>query len=362
MASQAHDGLDVYNPTSRESHHRRMPRFYDELPGALAEGQPFALGIISRIKGSSPQKKGAKALFFADGRIVGTLGGGCLEAEIQDRARRALLTQKPATFELILDHDFGWDDGLICGGKVCGLILPQAAQASDIWRILVHCDAPLTWGVRTDYSITWAPQAAAEGEWLYQETVSPPWGLWIAGSGHVAQAVAPLALQLDFEVTVFDDRPTLANTRYFPAGTQFRVNAWENLLHEPGPTRPAFGLIVTRGHQHDALVLRDWVHRPFGFLGLIGSKRKRRLIFDQFVRDEIATEQQLSGVACPVGLDIRAVSVPEIAVSVVAQFIQKRAEQMDPGTSPALPASAAARAEAGSEREFRTRAPGEKLR
>src|ERR687892_210233 len=99
-----------------------MPGFYDSIAAALAEGQPFALGIISGIKGSSPQKKGAKALFFADGRIKGTLGGGCLEAEIQDRARRALLTGTPSTFELVLDHDFGWDDGLICGGEVWGLI------------------------------------------------------------------------------------------------------------------------------------------------------------------------------------------------------------------------------------------------
>ena len=72
-----------------------MPRFYDFLPAALDEGQPFALGIISGIKGSSPQKKGAKALFYADGRIQGTLGGGCLEAEIPDRARRALMTARP---------------------------------------------------------------------------------------------------------------------------------------------------------------------------------------------------------------------------------------------------------------------------
>src|SRR5690349_23051640 len=113
-----------------------MPRFFDYLPGALAEGQPFALAIISGIKGSSPQKKGAKALFFADGRIVGTLGGGCLEAEIQDRARRALRTGIPATFDLVLDHDFGWDDGLICGGKVCGVILPRADEAAGIWSEL----------------------------------------------------------------------------------------------------------------------------------------------------------------------------------------------------------------------------------
>src|SRR6266850_4724262 len=116
------------------------PSFFDSLLAAIGERQPFALGIISRIKGSSPQKKGAKALFFADGRIQGTVGGGCLEAEIRDRARIALLQQKPATFELVLDHDFGWDDGLICGGKVCGLILPHAAQAAGIWQELARCD------------------------------------------------------------------------------------------------------------------------------------------------------------------------------------------------------------------------------
>src|SRR5262245_25674847 len=301
-----------------------MPRFFDYLPAALDEGQPFAVGIISGIKGSSPQKKGAKAVFFSDGRIKGTLGGGCLEAEIQDRARRALLTQTPATFELVLDHDFGWDDGLICGGKVCGLILPHAAQAGEIWRKLAECREPMTWGVKRDFRIGWVD--TAEDDWLFQETVSPPCALWIAGSGHVAQAVAPLALQLDFDVTVFDDRPTLANSQYFPVGTHFRVDYWEKLLDEPMPPQPVFGLIVTRGHQHDALVLANWVHRAFAFLGMIGSRRKKRLIFSQFVEDRIASEEQLAKVVCPVGIDIQAVSVPEIAVSVMAQFVQKRAE------------------------------------
>ena len=303
-----------------------MPRFFEYLPGALGEGQPFALGLISGIKGSSPQKMGAKALFYLDGRIQGTLGGGCLEAEIQDRARRALLTQTPATFDLVLDHDFGWDDGLICGGKVSGLILPHAAQAGEIWRRLAAAQETLTWGVKKDFSISLVEQAGEQG-WLYQETVSPPCALWIAGSGHVAQAVAPLAQQLDFAVTVFDDRPTLASPQFFPKGTEFRVDSWEKLLREPMPARPAFGLIVTRGHQHDALVLRDWIQRPFAFLGMIGSRRKARLIFTQFVEEKIATEEQLAKVACPVGLAIEAKSVPEIAVSILAQFIQKRAER-----------------------------------
>jgi len=305
-----------------------MDRFYASLADLLGEGQPFALGIITGIKGSSPQKKGAKALFLDDGRIVGTMGGGCLEAEIQDRARRALLTREPATFDLVLDHDFGWDDGLICGGKVSGVILPCAAEVAELWRRLAVCNQTVTWGVRNDFSI--GEVKGNDDEWLYTETVSPPCALWIAGSGHIAQAVAPLGLQLEFDVTVFDDRPALANTQFFPEATHFRVGYWDQLLAEPLPPRPTFGLIVTRGHQHDALVLRHWIQRPFVFLGMIGSTRKKRLIFSQFVEDKLATEEQLARIACPVGLDICAVSPQEIAVSILAQYVQKRAELLHP--------------------------------
>jgi len=389
-----------------------MAQFYEQLLAALAEGEPFALGIICGIKGSSPQKQGAKALFFADGRIIGTLGGGCLEAEIQDRARRTLLTRQPATFDLVLDHDFGWDDGLICGGKVQGVILPRAAEAGAIWREVARREVTRTWGVRKDLSIGWVDHVASEGcggqhlstrspsprpsppgrgcattalegtalssafdmrsdaesdvssrsdahrapspvgegrgeggssstvhagsetgapggndgDWLYQETVSPPHALWIAGSGHVAQAVAPMALQLDFEVTVFDDRPTFASRQFFPEAARLRVGAWDELLREPLPPKPVFGLVVTRGHQRDALVLARWIQQPFAFLGMIGSRRKARLIFDQFIEDKIASRGQLANVACPVGLDIDSRTVPEIAVSIVAQLVQKRAD------------------------------------
>jgi xanthine dehydrogenase accessory factor len=304
-----------------------MAQFHDHLLHALADGEPFALGVISGIKGSSPQKQGAKALFFADGRIVGTLGGGCLEAEIQDRARRALRTGEPATFDLVLDHDFGWDDGLICGGKVTGLILPRAAESAALWQELARRDRTRIWGVREDFSIEWADTTAVTAaNWLYRETVFPPCALWIAGSGHVAQSVAPLAAQVDFAVTVFDDRPTFANRQFFPEATEFRVGSWDDLLKDSLPSRPTLGLIVTRGHQRDALVLAEWVRRPFAFLGMIGSRRKKRLIFDQFLADHITTEAELARVVCPVGVDIQSVSVPEIGVSIVAQLIQRRAE------------------------------------
>jgi len=177
--------------------------------------------------------------------------------------------------------------------------------------------------VKNDFSIAWTE--ADDGQWLYRETVSPPCALWLAGSGHVAQAVVPLAQQLDFDVTVFDDRPALANHQRFPVATHLRVEAWEKILRDPPPPRPAFGLIVTRGHQHDALVLREWIHQPFAFLGMIGSRRKARIMREQFIKQQLATPEQFDRIACPVGLDIAAIGTHEIAVSVLAQLIQKRA-------------------------------------
>jgi xanthine dehydrogenase accessory factor len=327
-------------------------RIFQELAQAASKGEPVALGIISGVKGSSPQKVGAKAIFYSDGRIKGTMGGGCLEAEIQQRAIQSLRTDKASTFDLLLDHDFGWDDGLICGGKVFGVILPNAQNAGEkFWGELAERNSTLTWGVKQDFSIAADPSPAAHSSthppihsstphphsptpplhhstsaWLYQETVTPPCALWIAGAGHIAQAVAPLALQLDFTVTVFDDRPALANHQYFAPEVVLKAEVWEKLLTLPLPDVPSFGLIVTRGHRHDALVLKDWIHKPFLFLGMIGSSRKARTIFEHFREEKIATEEELKRVVCPVGIKIRSQSVAEIGVSIMAQFIEKRAE------------------------------------
>lgn len=303
---------------------------FDALAAAARNGESVALGIITGAKGSSPQKVGAKALFFPGRRIAGTLGGGCLEAEVQRLALQSLRDGIPRPFEFVLDHDFGWDDGLICGGKVLGVIVPEAQRlGASFWEQLARRDVPKSWGVKGDFSIAaggaGADGASAAGEWLYQEAIQPPCALWIAGSGHIAQAVAPLAAQLDFAVTVFDDRPELANHEFFPDEISLNTGNWGELLNAPFAGTPTFGLIVTRGHKHDALVLETWIHRPFQFLGMIGSARKARTITEHFVRAKIATAAEIVRVACPVGMKIRAQSVPEIAVSILAQFIEKRA-------------------------------------
>jgi xanthine dehydrogenase accessory factor len=299
---------------------------FHALTEAARSREPVALGIITGVKGSSPQKVGAKALFYPDGRIKGTLGGGCLEAEIQQRAVQSLRTGQGATFDLLLDHDFGWDDGLMCGGKVCGLILPDAQKAGEeFWGELAERKQTLAWGVGADFSIAHVLLTGGS-DWLYRETVTAPCALWIAGAGHVAQAVAPLALLLDFSVTVFDDRPALANHQFFAPEVDLEADVWEKLMALPMPAAPSFGLIVTRGHRHDARVLKEWIHRPFRFLGMIGSARKARTMFDHFTEEKLATPEELARVACPVGVKIRSQSPQEIAVSIMAQFIDKRAE------------------------------------
>jgi xanthine dehydrogenase accessory factor len=283
------------------------------------------------VKGSSPQKLGAKALFHPDRKIQGTLGGGCLEAEAQRLALQSLRDGKPQTFELVLDHDFGWDDGLICGGKVSGLIIPNAQDAgADFWADLARRDIPKTWGVKPDFTLTRLAQPLdpqlSTLNCLYTETITPPCALWIAGSGHIAQAVAPLAQQLDFTVSIFDDRPELANHQIFPPDIALDVGAWGDILTTPFPAVPTFGLIVTRGHKHDALVLETWIHRPFQFLGMIGSARKARTIAAHFIKQKLATPEEVARVACPVGIKIKSQSVMEIAVDILAQYIDKRAE------------------------------------
>lgn len=316
---------------------------FQALAEAARANQPVALGIITGVKGSSPQKLGAKALFHPDRKIQGTLGGGCLEAEAQRLALQSLRDGKPQTFELVLDHDFGWDDGLICGGKVFGVIIPNAQAAGEtFWNELAKRDATKSWGVRNDFTLAHTEDSplpalspsdgerVAEGRergaWLYHETIAPPCALWIAGSGHIAQAVTPLALQLDFAVSIFDDRPELANHDLFPRAVSLHVGHWEEILNTPFSDTPTFGLIVTRGHKHDALVLENWIHRPFQFLGMIGSARKARTIAEHFVKQKLATAEEVARVACPVGIHIKSQSVMEIAVDIMAQYINQRAE------------------------------------
>jgi len=327
----------------------------------VAEGRSFALAAVIHSLGSTPQKAGAKALFEAEGPVWGTLGGGCLEAESRVRALHALDTDSATAFDLRLDDIDGWDDGLICGGRVRVLALPSivanlpvyeralaaatANEAGLLVTVVAHPSYPLGTAFWIDEAqIPTDPLLASCGDEvlscfaagrartlarpekdieLFLEPVLPAPRLLIAGGGHIGQAVARFAHESGFRVTVVDDRPAFAAPARFPGAETICGDIPETMAQLPMDSR-TYVLIVTRGHRHDGKVLAACIHKTTAFIGMIGSRRKSLLIRRRIVEEGLATAEEAARVVSPVGLDIGAESVTEIALSIMAQLIAHR--------------------------------------
>ena len=241
---------------------------------ALERGEPAALVTIVSATGSTPQRVGAKMLVFADGRIVGTIGGGCYENDAFWKAREAITNRKPQLVHYELDDDFAQETGLICGGQM------------DV----------------------------------YIEPIEPSPELYIVGAGHVAFHLARVAQEVGFRVHVVDDREKFASKERFPDAVEVLVEdipAW--IARAALPTH-ACAVIVTRGHTNDLEALRALAPRDLRYLCLIGSRAKVASIYEQLVEDKMPAET-LKHVHAPIGLDIGAVTPQEIAVSILAELI-----------------------------------------
>jgi xanthine dehydrogenase accessory factor len=241
---------------------------------ALERGEAAALVTIVATHGSTPQRVGAKMLVYADGRIVGTIGGGCYENDAFWKAREAITNRRPQLLHYELADDFAQETGLICGGQM------------DV----------------------------------YVEPIEPSPELYIIGAGHVGFHLARLAHEVGFRVTVVDDREKFANAERFPTAEGVIVDnipAWVAGAHLPPH---AYAVIVTRGHTNDLEALRALAPHELRYLGLIGSRAKVARIFDALKTDQM-TDEQLLRVHAPIGLDIGAVTPQEIAVSILAELI-----------------------------------------
>ncbi len=336
-----------------------------ELERVIDGGLPCACCTVAATRGSTPQKAGATMLVFADGTQAGTLGGGCVEAEVRRRALHALAAAGgPELHTFTLDDDFGWDDGLICGGRMTILAAPVTPAAADYYRRLrqlidagAGCTelvalpenrAGLPAGARYLFDAAGRPAAALDGppapadlgrlvpptdprprpsvaQGMAILPVPPRVTLLVVGGGHVGQAVAKLAAECDFDVWVLDDREAFANAGRFPRADRLIVGDIGRTLAELKAelTPHTYALIVTRGHNHDEEALYHLAAAPAGYVGMIGSKRKVKLIFDD-LRAKGLAEEALARVRAPVGLDIGSQTVPEIAVSIVAELVARR--------------------------------------
>jgi xanthine dehydrogenase accessory factor len=270
--------------------------------------------LVVRARGSTPQAAGALMLVDECGNTFGTIGGGCVEAEVRRRAMELMQDGRSGLLTFKLNHDYGWDDGLICGGTIEVAVAPLP-DAGSITRAIDACAA------RRRHALSFAIDSA-EGVARYELAILPRPRLLIAGAGHVGQAVARLALDLEFEVTLFDDRADLLQKLAPPGCATVTGDIAENLRAAPLDDE-TFCLIVTRGHRHDEQALAAVVGRGATYVGMIGSRRKVKLIFDDLVERGVSPEH-LREVCAPVGLDIGAVSVNEIAVSIAAQLVEVR--------------------------------------
>ena len=229
---------------------------------------------IVRTQGSTPQRAGAKMLVYADGRTVGTIGGGCYENDAFGRAREAIASRRPLTVRYELNDDFAQETGLVCGGQMEVFIEPVEASPE----------------------------------------------LFVFGAGHVGYFVARMAQEVGFRVHVIDDREKFASTERFGPGIDVVVDEIPTWLttHTLPPT--SYAVIVTRGHRHDLDTLRALTAQSLRYVGLIGSRAKVKRIYD-VLREEGVSADALKRVHAPIGLDIGAITPQEIAVSILAELI-----------------------------------------
>jgi len=356
-----------------------MKNIHVRLSDRLKRGERVALAAILEAKGSAPQKAGAAALFSARKLVDGTVGGGALEAAARKAASHALRSGAPLVFDRALGgKDLAEAEG-VCGGEVKVLLDPRPDRHRIVFAALARSLAQGRRGVLATM-ISKAPggsfvvkrdwieassrssldreivAAFADGtprlarvrrrcvpatgdatteDLLFLEPVFPPCRLIIAGAGHIGQAVARLGNFLEFEVAVLDDRRALANRANLPDADTIVCGDIGAALRTMRVSSDTYIVIVTRGHRHDTEALRACIESEAGYIGMIGSRSKIALQREEFIRRRWATAAAFDRVHAPVGLPIRSKTVPEIAVSVAAQLVLARRENMEKGGCPA---------------------------
>jgi xanthine dehydrogenase accessory factor len=250
---------------------------YEEIVQLRHAGRRGAVATIVNVRGSVPSFETAKMLIRDDGSIFGTIGGGCVEAEVWQAAREIMESEKPRTLTFNLNQNPKYDTGLVCGGTL------------DI----------------------------------FIEPVLPPASLYIFGAGHVAVSLYKTAKMAGFDVNVVDDRESYANRERFPDAREVIAEDFDQAMARITPNETSYVVIVTRGHHDDMRVLRWAVQTQARYIGMIGSKRKTIAIFRELVKEGIP-EQRFERVHAPVGLDIGAITPEEIAIAITAELIAVR--------------------------------------
>jgi len=250
---------------------------YEEIVRLRRLGQKAAIATIVQVRGSIPSYESAKLLVREDGSMIGTIGGGCVEAEVWNAAREVIETEKPKHLTFNLGQDAAYDNGLICGGQL------------DV----------------------------------FVEAVIPSPYAFIFGAGHISKSLSKVANLAGFSTTIIDNRATFANRERFPEADAIFAEEYEDVFAKLEINETSYIIIVTRGHRDDMRVLKWAATTPARYVAMIGSKRKVINVVKELEKDGISREA-LERIHAPMGLEIGAVSPEEIAISVAAEMIAVR--------------------------------------
>jgi xanthine dehydrogenase accessory factor len=330
-----------------------------DLRKLQAANESFCLATIIHHNGSTPRSTGTRMVVRHDGSIIGTIGGGKLEAEVISNALQVAQDGRCRVIGVQFSGQDAASMDMICGGSVRVLLDWVTPATNDFWEIIYRLDNSETrkngqWlvtallanglvrhemvsflGTRDSFGSSFPnlptsrkPELREEsGALMFYEPVFAPETVYLFGAGHVSMAIARLTRMVNFQTVVVDDREEFANAARFPEADEILVcDPIEQVIENRAVGRDDYIVIVTRGHLQDQQVLEQALNTPAGYIGMIGSRRKRDLIYAS-LRQKGATEEQISRIYSPIGLSIQAETPEEIAVSIVAELIRARAIQ-----------------------------------
>jgi len=347
-----------------------LAKIFIELNKFLEERKRLVLARIIRQVGSAPRGVGTKCLITEDGSLIGTIGGGFLEYRVQEKAKKTLKEGKSSIIHFQLTGEEVAKSEMLCGGIVdvyLEPVFPENRIAREVFqkinemilagrkgtlltlvsedircadgacRVLIQEDGSLIGNIGTildNEKQRWQSlfevrkpgliELVQGGPLIFVEPIRPDDVLYLFGAGHVSTFVAPLAKMVGFSVVVIDDREEFANKDRFPGADELIVCPFFEAFYHIPIDFSVYIAIVTRGHIYDKDVLREALQRNPVYIGMIGSKRKRKIIYESLMEEGI-TNERLSQVHSPIGLDIGAETPEEIAVSIVAELVQARA-------------------------------------
>lgn len=357
-----------------------MQDIYSEVVKVLERKERCVLAtLISRV-GSAPRAVGAKYLIKQDGTSLGSIGGGCVEAEVWQEAQRVAEKEEGKVLHFELTSEQLAEGGLVCGGNIDIFLEPLREDFLDIYEeaarirrkggsailaTLVLVDGDFFKGegskvlIRTSGEKVGSLSGGAElekkvlsegkealrekkprilassyeerrVEILLEPVFSEP-TVYIFGGGHVSEQIAPLAKNVHFKVVVIDDREMFANRERFPEADEVIVSEFEKCFERLNIDESSYVVIVTRGHLYDGIVLGQALESNARYIGMIGSRKKIGTLYQSLIERGIAKES-LGRVHAPIGIDINSETPEEIAVSIVAELIKVRGESLSSAT------------------------------